>query len=148
MEDRRGEFVVIAAGYTQNMTYFLESNPGLKSRFDRMFHFEDYNEEELMEIAQMLFKENGVQMDKKAKSHMQEYFTFLIASRDKYFGNGREVRKVVEQTVKNQHLRLSQTPQEDRTQKMIETITIKDVEDFGPDRNQAANPSSGIGFKK
>ncbi len=148
MEDRRGEFVVIAAGYTQNMTFFLESNPGLKSRFDRIFHFEDYNEIDLMDIAQMLFKENGVQLDKKAKAHLQSYFGYILASKDKFFGNGREVRKVVEHTVKNQHLRLSQTAQEDRNQKMIETITIKDVEDFGPERNQAANPSSGIGFKK
>jgi len=148
MEDRRGEFVVIAAGYTQNMTFFLESNPGLKSRFDRIFHFEDYNEHDLMDIAQMLFKDNGVQLDKKAKAHLQGYFGYILSSKDKYFGNGREVRKVVEQTVKNQHLRLSQTAQEDRNQKMIETITIKDVEDFGPERNQAANPSSGIGFKK
>jgi SpoVK/Ycf46/Vps4 family AAA+-type ATPase len=148
MEDRRGEFVVIAAGYTQNMTYFLESNPGLKSRFDRAFHFEDYNENELMDIAMLLFKENGVQPDKKAKGHLQEYFNHLLTVKDKYFGNGREVRKVIEHVIKNQHLRLSQTAQEDRNQKMIETITIKDVEDFSVDRNQAANPSSGIGFKR
>lgn len=148
MEDRRGEFVVIAAGYTQNMTYFLESNPGLKSRFDRAFHFEDYNENELMDIAMLLFKENGVQPDKKAKGHLQEYFNHMLTVKDKYFGNGREVRKIIEHVIKNQHLRLSQTAQEDRNQKMIETITIKDVEDFSVDRNQAANPSSGIGFKR
>lgn len=148
MEDRRGEFIVIAAGYTQNMTFFLESNPGLKSRFDRMFHFQDYEEVELMDISLMLFKENGVSLDKKAKTQLQKYFGYLLASKDKYFGNGRAVRKVVEQTIKNQHLRLSQTDLEDRNQKMIETITIKDVEEFGVDKNQAANPSSGIGFKK
>jgi len=148
MEDRRGEFVVIAAGYTQNMTFFLESNPGLKSRFDRLFHFDDYNEEQLMDIATILFKDNGVVLDKKAKTRLQSYFKYLLASKDKYFGNGRAVRKVVEKTIKNQHLRLSHTAQEDRNQKMIETITLKDVEEFGVDKNQAANPSSGIGFNK
>ncbi|MEY4002739.1 MAG: hypothetical protein RIT07_781, partial [Bacteroidota bacterium] len=47
MEDRRGEFIVIAAGYTQNMEKFMESNPGLKSRFDKVFYFEDFNANEL-----------------------------------------------------------------------------------------------------
>ena len=51
MEDRRGEFIVIAAGYTQNMEKFMESNPGLKSRFDKVFNFEDFNADELFTVA-------------------------------------------------------------------------------------------------
>ncbi len=147
MEDFRGQFVVIAAGYTQNMERFLESNPGLKSRFDRVFSFEDYKVPEMVEIADLMFGENNVHLDKKAKAHLESYFEGLYAARDKYFGNGRAVRKVVEAAIKNQHLRLAQTAQEDRNPKMIQTITIKDVEEFkiDPKGNQR---SGGIGFKR
>ncbi|HCS21932.1 MAG TPA: AAA family ATPase, partial [Bacteroidetes bacterium] len=62
MEDHRGEFIVIAAGYTQNMERFLESNPGLKSRFDRVFQFEDYTVEEMVDIAEAMFAESNVQI--------------------------------------------------------------------------------------
>ncbi len=147
MEDRRGQFVVIAAGYTQNMERFLESNPGLKSRFDRIFHFEDYNVSELMDIALDMFSDANVKLEKKAKEHLSNYFEFMHRHRDKFFGNGRAVRRVVEETIRNQHLRLASTPQEDRTPKMIETITIKDVEEFAIDPKLISN-QSGIGFKR
>jgi SpoVK/Ycf46/Vps4 family AAA+-type ATPase len=60
MEDRRGDFIVIAAGYTDNMKRFIESNPGLKSRFDRTFHFEDFKTPELVEIAVNQFSESNL----------------------------------------------------------------------------------------
>src|SRR5690606_13749049 len=105
-----------------------------------------YNVEEMTDISDSMFRENNVKLDRKAKAHLKEYFAFLYKTKDKYFGNGRAVRKVVEATIKNQHLRLAQTTQEDRTPKMIETITIKDVESFVADPN--ATKSSGIGFKR
>src|SRR5437016_7866646 len=66
MEDNRGEFVVICAGYTDNMEEFMKSNPGLKSRFDRKFHFEDYNENELFAIGMEILKEQKLKMDEQA----------------------------------------------------------------------------------
>ncbi len=147
MEDRRGEFIVIAAGYTQNMERFLESNPGLKSRFDRVFQFEDYNPEDMLEIAENMFAENKVHLDKKAKTHLGEYIRFLYQTKDKYFGNGRAIRKLVETTMKNQHLRLARTEQEKRTPRMIQTITLKDVEEFTIDP-KGKQRSGGIGFKR
>jgi len=147
MEDNRGKFVVIAAGYTQNMERFLESNPGLKSRFDRVFTFDDYTVEEMMEIADIMFGEHNVRPDRKSKNHLKKYFEFLVTTRDKYFGNGRSVRKVVEESIKNQHLRLAQTEQEERTPKMIETIIFEDVKEFEVDE-KANRRSGGIGFKR
>jgi len=148
MEDRRGEFIVIAAGYTQNMERFLESNPGLKSRFDRVFQFDDYTVEEMVEIAEAMFGENNVRLDKKAKTHLAAYIEHMYNARDKYFGNGRAVRKLVEGVMKRQHLRLAQTEQEKRTPKMIQTVTFKDMEELKIDEKATNNKAGGIGFKR
>lgn len=148
MEDHRGEFIVIAAGYTQNMERFLESNPGLKSRFDRVFQFEDYSVEEMVAISDAMFAENNVTLDKKAHTHMAAYIEHIYVSRDKFFGNGRAVRKIVESILKRQHLRLAQTEQEKRTPKMIQTITLADVEYLKIDPNADIKGGGGIGFKR
>lgn len=145
MEDRRGEFIVIAAGYTNNMEKFLESNPGLKSRFDRSFYFEDFKPEELLQIALNQLEENNVKPDSKATEHLGLYINFLYKNRDKYFGNGRAVRKIIEEAIRNQHIRLSEVPKAKRTPKLLGTLTYEDIEEFKTD-NTPNNPS-GIGFK-
>lgn len=145
MEDRRGEFIVIAAGYTQNMDKFMESNPGLKSRFDKVFTFEDFNAEELFTVAVNQLAENNITPDAAASEHLKEYIDFMHRTRDKYFGNGRSVRKVIEEAIRNQHLRLSELPKNKQTQKAIHTLTLADVEEFSTE----IKPSTpgGIGFR-
>jgi SpoVK/Ycf46/Vps4 family AAA+-type ATPase len=145
MEDRRGEFIVIAAGYTQNMEKFMESNPGLKSRFDRVFNFEDFAPEELFTIAVNQLGENNIDMEKDASEHLRKYIDFLYKNRDKFFGNGRTVRKVIEEAIRNQHLRLSELPKNKQTAKALKTLTLADVEEFSSD----IKPSTpgGIGFR-
>jgi SpoVK/Ycf46/Vps4 family AAA+-type ATPase len=145
MEDRRGEFIVIAAGYTQNMDKFMESNPGLKSRFDRIFNFEDFSPEELYTIAANQLHESNIKPDEKAAEHLKKYIEFMYSSRDKYFGNGRSVRKVIEEAVRNQHLRLSELPKSKQTKKVVETLIYEDVDEF----NTTVKPSTpgGIGFR-
>ncbi|MCL4168101.1 UNVERIFIED_CONTAM: hypothetical protein GTU68_020589, partial [Idotea baltica] len=106
MEDLRGELVVIAVGYPENMRVFLEANPGLKSRFDRKLEFPDYSPEELLEIARMMFKNEEVTASTSAVGHLLSYFKHLDKNKNKFFGNARAVRKVVEKAIKNQHLRL------------------------------------------
>jgi len=71
MEDKRGEFVVICAGYPDNMEEFLKANPGLKSRFDRRFNFKDYNEDELFAIAQHILSEQELKLDNDAAEHIR-----------------------------------------------------------------------------
>lgn len=130
MEDFRGKFVVIVAGYTNKMNVFLESNPGLKSRFDKTFTFADYNENELYWIALKLLADKRINPDEDAKQYLYQYCIEMYKNKDDYFGNGREIRKVVEEAVRNQNLRLADTPRELRTPEMIATLTEKDLDEF------------------
>lgn len=147
MEDFRGQFIVIAAGYTQNMKHFLESNPGLKSRFDRIFQFEDFNQEQLVEIAMNQFKEHQLKLDKKAESKLNELIKDLLASKDEYFGNGRSVRKVVEEAVRKQHVRLAEIAHDKRTAKMIQSLKAEDLQDISVDDKTKPDHLPGIGFR-
>jgi SpoVK/Ycf46/Vps4 family AAA+-type ATPase len=146
MEDQRGEFIVIAAGYSQNMERFMESNPGLKSRFDRIFHFEDFTAEDLYVIAMNQLHDQNIIPEPKAADHLMRYIDFMYKTRDKYFGNGRSVRRVIEESIRNQHLRLASLDPTDRKVNDVETLTFEDVEEF----NTVIKPnyaSGGIGFK-
>jgi SpoVK/Ycf46/Vps4 family AAA+-type ATPase len=146
MEDKRGEFIVIAAGYTHNMDRFMESNPGLKSRFDRMFVFEDFKPDELYQIAVNQLAESGITPDADAAAHLEAYITYIYTHRDKYFGNGRAVRKVIEEAVRNQHIRLSELPKNKRTPKVVGALTMADIAEFKTD-GKPTTPTTGIGFK-
>ncbi len=145
MEDHRGEFVVIVAGYPDNMDYFISTNPGLKSRFDRTLVFEDYKPEELLEIAMQLLLKENIKPNQEAKTHLLEYFTQLFEIKDKFFANGRVVRKTIEKAVKNQHLRLAAMHPSDRTPEMIQTLVIEDVQEFVV--NDMTTGRKPIGFK-
>lgn len=147
MEDQRGDFIVIVAGYTDNMHRFLESNPGLRSRFDREMTFEDYSAEQLYQIAMKMLAGNGITPDAAAADHLNKYLQGLYVGRNKYFGNARNVRKIVEEVIKNQHLRLAKLTSEERTREMINTIYLADVEEFKLEDLQETGKRS-IGFNK
>lgn len=146
MEDYRGDFIVIAAGYTGNMKRFLESNPGLKSRFDRTFHFEDFEVEELVEIALNQFHEAHLTLTAPAKRELETTMKRLFEERDNYFGNGRSVRKIVEQVIRNQHLRMSEVAFTKRTTKMIHTLKPEDFKDLVWEKTKDVK-GGGIGFR-
>ncbi|HRE40383.1 MAG TPA: AAA family ATPase [Ignavibacteria bacterium] len=132
MEDNRGDFIVIVAGYTGEMKRFIESNPGLKSRFDKYFEFKDYTSDELIIIAENLLQNEGHYFDKDSYKHLKKYFDSLDKMRDSHFGNGREVRKVVEEVIKNHHIRIVDIPKEKRTEETYKKIILSDVEEFKP----------------
>ncbi|HUM45831.1 MAG TPA: AAA family ATPase [Chitinophagales bacterium] len=145
MEDLRGQFVVIVAGYTDNMNRFLESNPGLKSRFDKTFLFEDYSPEELFAIAMSMLKAENLVADEDAAEHLRKFLQFLHDKRDKYFGNARNVRKIIEETVKNRDLRLAGIPKDQRTPDLLGKIILADVEEFKL-AEQTSDTRKRIGF--
>ncbi len=127
MEDQRGEFMVIVAGYPAEMKKFLESNPGLKSRFDKHFEFEDYKGEELLDIADYMFRQENLEMDTAAKAYLLNHFNLLLSKKNKYFGNARAVRKIVAESTRRHHLRLAELSQEERTPSVLNVILTEDL---------------------
>lgn len=126
MEDNNKDFIMIAAGYPDNMNEFLRTNPGLKSRFEKTIHFEDYSPEELMEIAEIMFKKEDLVMEPSAKSKLQVHLQESFEARDKFFGNARVVRKIVQQAVRDHNLRMADMSKDQRTMDHITTITVED----------------------
>jgi len=143
MEDLRGNFAVIAAGYTEPMNRFLESNPGLKSRFDRIYTFNDYTAPELFKIAVNLFRAENMRLDNESYDFLQKYITHLYDIRDKYFGNARAIRKLVLELIQNQNLRLASIDKDQRTKEMLETVTIEDLKDLKLEDGKR----KGLGFR-
>lgn len=146
MEDLRGEFFVFAAGYPDNMETFLKANPGLNSRFDKRLKFEDYSAPELLEIAEFLIVERELQITQEAKAALKEYFKNMFDKRDKFFGNARSVRALVDEVVKNQNLRLAELPDEKRTERNIKTLTLADVTNLASDEESEMFNKKRIGF--
>jgi TPR repeat protein/AAA+ superfamily predicted ATPase len=107
MEDRRDRFVVIAAGYEEEMKNFLETNTGLKSRFTRTIPFPNYECDELIEILQGLLSKHAYALEKGAEGKIRNFADALDDKGKKGFGNGRGIRTVFERTVAKQAGRLS-----------------------------------------
>jgi hypothetical protein len=118
------------------MEDFLKMNPGLKSRFDRKFHFPDFSENDLFAIANIMLKQQDLVPDSEAAQHLKKHITALCSHRDKFFGNAREIRKSINESVKNQNLRLAEMTKDKRTKEMIRTITIKDVEELTTEQKE------------
>lgn len=108
LEDDRGKFVCIVAGYPKEMNDFLSSNPGMYSRFNRHIEFRDYSAEELELIFKRLVAKNQFKIDANALPSVKNCFLSLHTTRTKNFGNAREVRKIFEETKKRQGKRLAQ----------------------------------------
>ena len=106
LEDDRGKFICIVAGYTDQMHDFIDSNPGLKSRFTQTIHFEDYTPDELTQIFVNMATSKKFEMDDDTKAAVHRQFEQLYLRRDKNFGNAREARRIFDQTVERQSERL------------------------------------------
>lgn len=102
MEDHRKDLIVIVAGYTGPMEKFLHSNPGLESRFNKFFYFDDYDGEELLAILRSMCEKNGYTLTPEADSWAAEHLRELYDQRDANFGNARDVRNLFERAVARQ----------------------------------------------
>lgn len=106
LEDDRGKFICIVAGYTDQMREFIDSNPGLKSRFTQTIHFDDYTPDELTEIFMHLAEGKNFTIDETTHAAIHRQFEQLYLRRDKNFGNAREARRIFNETVERQSQRL------------------------------------------
>lgn len=126
MEDHRADLIVIVAGYTELMGQFINANPGLESRFNKYFYFEDYIGEQLMEIFRSMCQKNGYAMDEETDKAAAEAFCAMYEERDENFGNARDVRNVFERAVARQADRVAvmEAPSKDD----LMTITVADLD--------------------
>lgn len=107
MEDNRDRFIVIAAGYSDRMKQFLDSNPGLQSRFNKHIKFNDYTEDDLFDIFLGIASEHGYAFDHIFAKRLKEVFTIIIQKKQSNFGNGRVVRNLFERAVENHSNRVA-----------------------------------------
>ncbi len=107
MEDDRDKLVVIIAGYTNEMKRFIDSNPGLQSRFNRYINFPDYTAGELVDIFKMYMKKNQYTISEDAEEMLSEKLTYAVDHKDRNFGNARYVRNIFEKAIQAQANRLS-----------------------------------------
>jgi SpoVK/Ycf46/Vps4 family AAA+-type ATPase len=147
MEDLRGQFAVIVAGYPDNMYKFMQTNPGLKSRFDRNYDFKDYTADELFIIGQNLLAKENLTPTAEAEAHLKAYLDVLYTARDKFFGNARTVRQIIGESVKNQHLRMASLTASERTSAALSTLTMEDVAEFEL-KNETSRQQLGFRFGK
>lgn len=135
MEDNKGKLVVIVAGYEQEMVRFLESNPGLESRFDRTVHFRDFTDDELMDILMRFTSERGYDIDDRAVIHVRGVLAAARSSSS--FANARSVRKMLDGAIGKLGARIRDLP--DRDLATHRTLLIEDFEDeqrqFGTEKS-------------
>ncbi|MDO5444815.1 MAG: AAA family ATPase [Eubacteriales bacterium] len=125
MEDHRDDLIVIVAGYDEPMEKFIHSNPGLESRFNKYFHFPDYDGDQLYKIFLSRCEKNSYVLSKKAQKDAKAIFSEMYENRDENFGNGRDVRNFFEDVVVRQSNRLA--GMEAPTRDDLITITPKDL---------------------
>ena len=125
MEDDRDKLVVIVAGYTGEMQRFIDSNPGLKSRFNRYINFPDYTGKELYDIFCMYARKNQYTLSPEAEKHLKKLFDYAVAHKDRNFGNARFARNIFEKSIQRQANRLANV--NNATKEQLTLLTIDDV---------------------
>ncbi|MFB7301695.1 AAA family ATPase [Heyndrickxia sporothermodurans] len=129
MEDMRDEVMVIAAGYSHEMDTFLDSNPGLRSRFTNTVHFPDYSVPDMVLIAHTMFTERDYH---PSNGYMDLLANYLWSEKDKKgFGNARTVRNIVEQSIRLHSVRIAKLPHPSR-----EDLTILTEVDIQTEQQQ------------
>ncbi|MEQ9067381.1 MAG: AAA family ATPase [Gimesia chilikensis] len=126
MEDLRERMVVIVAGYPNEMAEFIESNPGLESRFSRYIVFEDYHVPDLCQIFELMCRSNAYELTPAARGNLAIILNRVFADRDENFGNARLVRNAYERTLSNHANRLA-TSDAVITREALATIEAVDL---------------------
>ena len=125
MEDYRENLIIIVAGYEKEMNHFINSNPGLKSRFNRYFHFKDYDSTELTEIYKRIADKSGFILKDEALKTLNGLFEKLCSAKDDKFGNARLARNIFEKTFEKHANRTSYIAP--ITRQILTTIEAVDI---------------------
>lgn len=123
IDDYRDRLVVILAGYASDMARFLETNPGLTSRFPTVIDFPDYTVDELMLITERMFSEQSYALTERARAKLRA--VYAEAKANPYFGNGRFVRILFEKALRNQAMRLRSVAF--LTKELLTTVEEEDI---------------------
>ena len=129
MEDDRGKFVVIAAGYKDKMEEFMQMNPGLASRFTHKLHIDDYNEDELLAIFKKMAQKEQYTLFPTAEFKALDVIFKMVMSKNSNFGNAREMRNLLDQTIQQLSMRVSQMPPDQVTKETYQIILPEDILD-------------------
>ncbi len=125
MEDNRDRLIVIVAGYTGPMEQFIESNPGLKSRFNKYIRFDDYTPDELIQILDGMCKGKDYSMSAEAREAALKYFQDRVDSKAEDFANAREARNFLEKAITNHATRVVKIKNPDKA--VLSTLEAEDV---------------------
>lgn len=143
MEDHRDDLIVIVAGYTDLMEQFIHSNPGLESRFNKYFYFEDYTAQQLFEILESQCKRNSYVLSEGTKEKAQKLLEEAYENRDENFGNAREVRNLFEALIARQSDRLAAMEAPTREDLML--ITEADFDAVAGETEESAEKTDDSG---
>ncbi|MHB1125496.1 MAG: AAA family ATPase [Bacillota bacterium] len=127
MEDNKDNLVLILAGYKEEMDWFLQTNPGLRSRFPIHLDFPDYSVSELMDIALLMLKQRDYFLSWDAQTMMEKMFRRVVLFGHEYSGNARMVRNLIEHSIRRQAVRLVTLPKVTREDLM--RIEVEDLLD-------------------
>lgn len=125
MEDHRDDLIVIVAGYTGLMEEFLDSNPGLRSRFNKFIEFEDYTAEEEYEIFRSMCRNQDYVLSESALEEAKRFFKERCESKTETYANARDVRNYLEKAVSNQATRIVKLQDVNK-----ETLAVLEKEDL------------------
>ena len=128
MEDHRDDLIVIVAGYTNLMGEFINSNPGLRSRFNKFIEFEDYDPNELYDIFQLICKKSGFHLNDESAFLVRAFFKQYYEGRDANFANARDVRNFFEKAMTNQANRLAGLDTSRIATSDLSLLTREDIE--------------------
>ena len=142
MEDHRDDLIVIVAGYTEPMERFINSNPGLKSRFNKYIEFPDYSIDELMAIFDLNLKKYDYVMDDEVRKHVREKLSAMKLASFENFANARAVRNLFEDIITNQATRIA--AMKAPTLEDMKTLTNEDLTDDEDERIEALSVAQAL----
>lgn len=129
MEDHKNHFILILAGYSEEMDQFLQTNPGLPSRFPIHLEFPDYTVEQLMQITEMMIKEREYVLNAQAESKIRQQIISEKQQNDSEasFSNARFVRNLIEKAMRNHAVRLLNSHVQQPSKQDLMTLRAEDV---------------------